>query len=640
MALRYAGVDLLLDDPDGELAGFVERYLSLDDLRLFGIHSPSYSGRYDDLGIPAYPERTTYRFNTLYNPTGAVRWAFGLFLATTEQKNAIVAAAGVAGEILEITDSVDSATSIQARVFGEKRFSSSQGPGYFTGASSGSLWDDGIFVRMYALPPRPIADTSSGLWAIPLVDSRFYWQFHTAGSEPSLDAVANALGITLVHYAEGVSVPGSFGGVGRKYDNAAAFIESVAQSNGCTVVWETGETEASDMGVYNFKSPVDSLAVLPVTQRSGVGSYHRVAGGEIADNIASITPETVTVVFPKQIDGVPVEDGAVYTIEQNASDYLSTGSVSGTTKVFHVSEPAEFTDDVATTPDNETQLDAIATTLANQYYNRIKNRDDQTFAGIVHLSLGPNDDYAEYFHGFRRQDGSYAAMTRVQSLPYNFGGEQILRGVANTLGERGFWAQITDRDGDEYSWQEMESDGDGDFSVKTGGRTGEAGGDDPAFEINNSEANFNVAMNLIVWMRVGTGGEYLFDRGLTDEAGVGDLTKPLSDVDTWEINSQADDEAGVSFPDLLTKTGETIVLRQDSHGQTIYAERESAPGGCTRTPFSGTKTRVTGVELTINSASLSGDCKTVSIDYTLDVIETAECYSNGLLMSGVAEGSE
>jgi hypothetical protein len=103
MGISFAGVDLLLEDPGGVFQSWLDRNLSLQDMRLFGSEPVAYrEGRdgsrhhenREGVGLPllnwSAPPRP--KLNTLWMPTGASRWGVGLFLASDAQLTEIIEA--------------------------------------------------------------------------------------------------------------------------------------------------------------------------------------------------------------------------------------------------------------------------------------------------------------------------------------------------------------------------------------------------------------------------------------------------------------------------------------------------------------------------------------------------------------------
>jgi hypothetical protein len=77
--ISYAGVELLLDNPTGEVQAWLDQFLPLDDLRLISSWSYARLNNPGNLPLPNYSDVLKPQLNTWYRPTGASRWSFGLF---------------------------------------------------------------------------------------------------------------------------------------------------------------------------------------------------------------------------------------------------------------------------------------------------------------------------------------------------------------------------------------------------------------------------------------------------------------------------------------------------------------------------------------------------------------------------------
>lgn len=194
MTITYAGQPLLLEDPGRHLSTWIERAISLKDLRLFGEHPLALQdGRWlprssslAKVGLPTanWSAPPRMKLNTLWLPTGATRWSIGLFLADKQT---------VAG----ITERVDSS--------GRADLTLGRGASPETHP-------------MHLLPPHPLTalggpagdalgdPTYERLFLLPLVDERYFWQWRDAGElevDPCMswadliDYLASQLGTTV-----------------------------------------------------------------------------------------------------------------------------------------------------------------------------------------------------------------------------------------------------------------------------------------------------------------------------------------------------------------------------------------------------------------------------------------------------------
>src|SRR5690349_13875109 len=94
MPISFAGVDLLLEDPDGDVQAWFDHWLDLDDNRMVAAWPSGVWNKSGNIPLPNYSRPLRPKLNTWYRPVGASRWSFGLFLADTKTKNRIISAIG------------------------------------------------------------------------------------------------------------------------------------------------------------------------------------------------------------------------------------------------------------------------------------------------------------------------------------------------------------------------------------------------------------------------------------------------------------------------------------------------------------------------------------------------------------------
>jgi hypothetical protein len=158
--ITFAGVELLLEDWDGEVSRYINRYLEYPQ----SLVNPP--GRTFDSKVrlqrPSWTQRPPLKPNQLYWPTGATRWSQFMGLATAAQKNAIVAALPSRVASADLVIGVNNALPINI--------------------DSGEPVDSAfnitkkITASMFLLQPYPISLNANTLWVIPLVDERYWWQ--------------------------------------------------------------------------------------------------------------------------------------------------------------------------------------------------------------------------------------------------------------------------------------------------------------------------------------------------------------------------------------------------------------------------------------------------------------------------------
>lgn len=422
--IRFAGVDLLLDDPAGTISTWLDRYMPLDDLRLFGPHlsarSPLWQSRGQSckhLGIPVvnYPPPPRLALNTLYWPTGATRWAYGVFLTDDDGLEEILRGDRAAG---------GGAVRRSKLVLAESDFpddiaDSETAAGGFHSGPDGQF---ALVTEMRLLQPRPISidwDTSEEpvkrLWLLPLVDDRYFWQFAHADLSSGmtstwtelLGAISTALGVTTL---DGTTISADFGSpdatdTTRSWQNAAVLLDAVAHSVGMRVVRDCGTGDVS----LQSSGAGYTLATAALSD----GARRRLMGGEIGQCPAASVAETVVVVFRNP-------NGTVEIIEESAADHGVT-QTNGGTRVFHVPSIDPFTADTPTA-----ESSALAAAIAEAYYGFSLLEYDVTYSGFQRWKGSSFDDCAIFSLGATLPDGTRRATTRVWSMPPNVGVDVLL----------------------------------------------------------------------------------------------------------------------------------------------------------------------------------------------------------------------
>ncbi len=402
--ITLAGIPLLLPDKTGEVQGWLDAYLPLETMReqatpvaLASHRAQSRSGYRAGVGLPMpnYPPPPKPKINSLYWPTGASRWARGYFLASDSILEQLLAAIG-------------DTNAVQSLVLKDER------------------QDVTITAKVHLLPPRPITAVEAvegqdrkGLWLLPVVDARYYWQWkHAANFEVDNEATWESL-FSLLGTAVGatVAVDPSVGDyklpdvdeLTRRYENAAVLLDALAHSSGRRIV-------------VNFDGSVKAMgfAAADTTLGENLTEYALVAGGEIEAHLAAITPATVLVTFPKWREHYPDPNGDLHTVEIEAEG----GSTPDTVKVIHSSAFADFTEKDPD-PDNDADLDALAEVIAGDFYASLKHFD-YSLPSLFAWTPTSFDDAIEFRFGSLRE-GDYEAYSRVHSRPYNFGDEEQLQ---------------------------------------------------------------------------------------------------------------------------------------------------------------------------------------------------------------------
>lgn len=433
MPLSYAGVDLLLDDPDGAIQAYIDKWHALDDIRPcqdtmarrgnLATHTKGQkNGR--GLPIPNYPPPPPVRLNSLYWPTGAARWATFFALTTAEDGATIQAAYKAAAA------TADSQSSTMPKL----------------------ILDDGtttLEVEMHLLSPRVVTvDSGEGesrqLWILPLVDDRWFWQFqHVGADETNLTNIQTAIGRTITAESPHADyVEPDFLELNRSNENAAILIDAFAHGFGQRFVRRLDATNHLLTWAASSATLVDE----------NLTDYRQIAGGQAshfypgAANPAPV-PAKVRTTFRFWRDGMVLDNDfdhrasvfdivapTEYSIDVDAEDVLGgtppQGIVAGLTKTYHTTMYAMigYSASERSNPSNLTEMENLAERIATDYYASLDHQYDYTFAGIKAWKLTGYDDHLEI-----RMDSASGAVTRVMSSPPNFGSEVNLSQTTNDV---------------------------------------------------------------------------------------------------------------------------------------------------------------------------------------------------------------
>jgi hypothetical protein len=407
--ITLADIPLTLDI-DGEVQKWLDSYLPLDEMQdqagsvsLRTNRPQTQSGNVPGVGLtlPNYPEPPKPKLNSLYWPTGASRWARGYYLAHQSQLTPILQNASTNNTYLTLvlSDEINSLS---------------------------------ITAKVYLLQPRPLSAAwpgapvnVDGLFLLPVVDERYFWQFRNSGTlavtnttqwEDVYSTLQSQLGVTIAVD----SIPGQYQQpdiqeLSRKYENAAVLLDAVAHSCGQRIVRQPdGTVSAVNTTTSNVAQTLNLSA-----------GWLMMGGASDGLNSPSITPESVLVTFQKWRECAVDPTGDKYTVSKNAPGESQTGTV----KVIHSTAFADFTLK-SMVADNASDCDALATQISTDYYAWLAHQHDFSFVSIQPWKLTGFDDHAEWCFGRSCTDvleNNYQAYTRVQSRPYNFGDEEQLQ---------------------------------------------------------------------------------------------------------------------------------------------------------------------------------------------------------------------
>jgi len=459
--LEFASVPLLFDY-DRTAQRFLDRFLPVQDLV-----TPAGMAAHDDwqgntygqgragLPRPNYPPAPPPRVNTLYWPTGAVRWARGWFLCDQAGVDAL-------------TD-FNEPESAWADGYAVPRTLRASTP------DLGSGTPYVLEAEMYLLRPLRITatadETFGDLWLLPLVDARYWWQFRQCGDlTDSLDTWANLvaalgtqLGLTIScpTVIEYYMIPDRIE-LARHSDNVAVVLDAVAHSIGRRVV--VGYDGAVRLAQYSAEKMTLEDQRVEIT--TGATKYLKLQGG--TDDVgppleAYPWPDKLVIAFERVED--PASGGAkmFWTSEQTADQAASALSpqdlvtVENTEKCLHCSAWAMFQCGGSTTnPANKTNLDYLVAQYANDYYGWLLRQYDYSWPGVQNWNPTGYDDHVLFEFGTEyaedlealadlddrdretvdvmiRERMARRYLTRVQSLPGNFGVSSLLCQYENAI---------------------------------------------------------------------------------------------------------------------------------------------------------------------------------------------------------------
>lgn len=435
-AFSYAGVQLGFPDADGSIQKWLDRFRPIDEIFSYANPTSTVEGRDRPqgqtghaVGLPRHNwtyQPPTYRINTLWWPcTGASRFAQGLFL--TNQVNA-----ALIQKALEDTDG--SATLIM-------------------GDSLGSLQ-----LRMWALPMRPLGAIATSVFPlvlVPLVDRRYFWQWSRSGQmflgpestwSTLINQITANLGLTIVtpgatitsDMGETLAVPDpviagyktpDWSGFDLWHENAAMMLDAYAAT--------VGERFVAPLlnGRYALRKAQDSvedgssISGDSTICQGNIDAAEITAGGEFL-TVPAAAPGKLTVVFPRRQGGFPYLNGVCDTKSVNGPDTDAPGEVT-----IHTSFQADYSAR-ASQPDNQSQLDSLAESIARDFFAWHEKQYSATIPGLARLWQATGfDDYLWFHFGASAPAGPddcdlfnipWLAHTIIESLPDNFGTEENL----------------------------------------------------------------------------------------------------------------------------------------------------------------------------------------------------------------------
>lgn len=401
------------------------------------------------------PNRTL-KVGQWYYPTGASRWSVFRGLVPSSIAKELTAACFTGGP--------------QAKPFVVKAVPVGQPT---SAAESGYT----VETDMYLLPPRPLAEhggTFDGLFLVTLVDERWYWQWSNASLQPweppvraarttwesLLETLATALGIelTLPEIDGGFLYPEPDSQLWASKENAAVLLDAVAHNLLLTVVRNLDGTYQlmTDSASQTLAESNRGSSVVRMAGGDMFSDDTRLPAGDLSASREAIVPASVDVCFPKYVEpnysgpaggdqlnpanaaGAPVpylwnsryrnkrpsawqEDSYADVYTKNVPIAEGGDSVTGLTgkgtHTIHSTAKAIYRTEADAAPSNQSELDTLATLLAQGYY------EDQAITGLDEVYPGTLLWEPEGLHDLL---WTYSATVRQASL-------RVMRTPWNTL---------------------------------------------------------------------------------------------------------------------------------------------------------------------------------------------------------------
>lgn len=398
--LTFRDYPLLLQDPEGQLSKWLDRWYSLDDLRIFAAEVVARTINLN-VPLPNWPAPPRMKLNTFYCPTGATRWGFGLFLIDEITREKLVAENDTSGT-LEFDNVVGDANSEHLKL---------------------------QYVHM--LPPRLLTldgETCPGVWVLPLVDERYFWQFQDIGARSDLDATSwNALidslslqiptstTLTCDAVPTGYGTP-DLSRMPRDYENIALILDAVGASIGQRLVPKLDEFGYITFG---FIAPTSSEGILQ--------NNFKLHDYQVIADIHDLNADGV---FLRNLQGKPDirwnHLPQYFRLIVNGTDAHTVAIADVFTEDYETHTIRSFTATVHDSELREILTGADGNSLARQYATdwwkwRLVQFDISAPGNIAWNFTGYED--AIWWHFAAQQPSQaeeYAAFTRVWSLPENF----------------------------------------------------------------------------------------------------------------------------------------------------------------------------------------------------------------------------
>ena len=407
--ITYAGTPLLV--PDAEDRAQLSHWLRPAEIWHFiRRHWPGFG--MDHLPFQSAPE-IPFEINRLYWPTGASRW--GVFWGLVDRH--------------KLED-------IRASVFTSSLY---QPANLSITADSPSATGQGVDALMWMLPVRPIYEIGEmrrrELSLITLVDERFFWWLKgaeitvnpgTTTWENLYGSIATGLDISLSVDPIPAAYLKPSGQLSSSYGRLPTLLDAVAYSVGQRIVRQFDGTVRAWSVTESDQTLTNQLNESP--------GLRKLAGGVMdlknprLEDIKSLLPARVLVVFPRSDDDVPTTDSHVETVTLLSLELPEYPGIEGYDgeKVIHVSALATYESSSQT---NGTETEALAEQIATDWYRYQQARLDIVLDGIKDWDLTGLDDCYEHRHQIE------GISTRIKRIPWNDTIDGIY--VRSTAGESG-----------------------------------------------------------------------------------------------------------------------------------------------------------------------------------------------------------
>lgn len=414
MSLLYASVNLC-DPTAGAFpeietwAEYCESNLSLS--RVFPLWSKLVwpTLRQSHIAWPGFEPEETVRLNTLIWPTGASRWAQFHGIVNEEQLK----------QIRTNTGGAPGPASLEMSWYDDK-----------------DQLVDRITPSMYMLAARPLdqlilggdeADSgfiSHGLYLLSLVDARYFWWYKstavitvTEGTttwSQLFTSLGTAIGaaITVDSVASAYLKPSA--SLTAQYEFTPPMLDAVAYNVGQRIVRALDGTVKSQSASSASTALTANLALPAARSRRGGGKY-AYDPAKTPNDLNAMAPATVRVLYPKADCGLLT--GEWYTSSTKTlaalalAEFGTATGVAGIEKTFHCSCTADFTG--GSGPVNSTELAALTTQIATDYYRFAPQAVDVKYTGIVSFASEAQSDRIEW--AYREGDVS----SRILPTPTN-----------------------------------------------------------------------------------------------------------------------------------------------------------------------------------------------------------------------------